>query len=89
MSAITREQVAHLAGEAEPQAREDVRVTRAWLAGEATPAECRAATACGRASGGWCGSRRARRIGPPGRWRSVWWPGWPSWRCVCRVEGWA
>lgn len=38
------EQVVHLAGEGEPQAREAIRVVRAWLAGEATSEECRAAT---------------------------------------------
>lgn len=37
------EQVAHLAGSAEPQAREAVHVTRAWLADEATSEQCRAA----------------------------------------------
>lgn len=39
------EQVAHLAGSAEPQAREAIRVARAWLAGEATKEESRAADA--------------------------------------------
>lgn len=35
------EQVAHLTGGAEPAAREAIRVTRAWLDGEATLEECR------------------------------------------------
>lgn len=35
------EQVAHLTGRTEPAAREAIRVTRAWLDGEATQEECR------------------------------------------------
>ena len=43
LSVWCAEQVAHLAGDAEPQAREAIRVTRAWLADEATRGDCRAA----------------------------------------------
>ena len=38
------EQVVHLAGSAEPQSREAIRVTRSWLAGDATRGECQDAT---------------------------------------------
>ena len=51
LSVWCAEQVAHLAGDAEPQAREAIRVTRAWLADEATKGDCRAA-AYGGAYGG-------------------------------------